>query len=107
MRKFVGSEYGSLDAFALSEGEIPQPAQGEVRLTLFRGSTNCAGLTTESSRARRRTQGGLTTPFLFDNPAISIDDSAPDRRATAHRQVAQARIHPSLSTWYRAILEYS
>ena len=32
MRKFVGSEYGSLDAFALSEGEIPQPAQGEVRL---------------------------------------------------------------------------
>jgi len=32
MRKFVGSELGSLDAFALSEGEIPQPAQGEVRL---------------------------------------------------------------------------
>src|SRR3954462_10981842 len=32
MRKFVGSEYGSLDAFALSEGEIPQPAQGEVRI---------------------------------------------------------------------------
>src|SRR4051794_41571406 len=32
MRKFVGSEYGSPDAFALSEGEIPQPAQGEVRL---------------------------------------------------------------------------
>src|SRR3954451_25135695 len=32
MRKFVSSEYGSLDAFALSEGEIPQPAQGEVRL---------------------------------------------------------------------------
>jgi NADPH2:quinone reductase len=32
MRKFIGSEYGSLDAFALSEGEIPQPAQGEVRL---------------------------------------------------------------------------
>src|SRR3954468_23419787 len=32
MRKFVGSEYGSLDAFALSEGEIPQPAEGEVRL---------------------------------------------------------------------------
>ena len=32
MRKFVGSEYGSLDAFALTEGEIPQPAQGEARL---------------------------------------------------------------------------
>src|SRR3954468_19815989 len=32
MRKFVGSEYGSLDAFALSDGEIPQPAQGEARL---------------------------------------------------------------------------
>src|SRR5215217_1293526 len=32
MRKFVGSEYGSLDAFTLSEGEIPQPAEGEVRL---------------------------------------------------------------------------
>ena len=32
MRKFVGSELGSLDAFALGEGEIPQPAQGEVRL---------------------------------------------------------------------------
>src|SRR4051812_13227359 len=26
MRKFVGSEYSSLDAFALSEGEISQPA---------------------------------------------------------------------------------
>src|SRR5215207_1241363 len=32
MRKFIGSEYGSLDAFTLSEGEIPQPAEGEVRL---------------------------------------------------------------------------
>src|SRR5215204_4028341 len=32
MRKFIGSEYGSLDAFALSEGEIPQPAEGEVRV---------------------------------------------------------------------------
>src|SRR3954471_13815910 len=32
MRKFIGSEYGSFDAFALSEGEIPQPAEGEVRL---------------------------------------------------------------------------
>src|SRR3954451_4138509 len=32
MRKFVGSEYGSLDAFALSDGEIPQPTEGEVRL---------------------------------------------------------------------------
>jgi NADPH:quinone reductase-like Zn-dependent oxidoreductase len=34
MRKFVGSEYGSLDAFALSEGEIPQPAAGEVRIKI-------------------------------------------------------------------------
>src|SRR3954466_15265390 len=32
MRKFIGSEYGTLDAFTLSEGEIPQPAEGEVRL---------------------------------------------------------------------------
>src|SRR4051795_4518915 len=32
MRKFIGSEYGSLDAFTLREGEIPQPAEGEVRL---------------------------------------------------------------------------
>ena len=32
MRKFIGSEYGALDAFTLSEGEIPQPAEGEVRL---------------------------------------------------------------------------
>jgi NADPH:quinone reductase len=32
MRKFVGSEYGALDAFTLTEGEIPQPAEGEVRL---------------------------------------------------------------------------
>src|SRR3954453_17179263 len=32
MRKFIGSEYGSFDAFALSEGEIPQPAEGEVRV---------------------------------------------------------------------------
>src|SRR3954465_7369547 len=32
MRKFIGSEYGSLDAFTLSEGEITQPAEGEVRL---------------------------------------------------------------------------
>src|SRR3954467_981410 len=32
MRKFIGSEYGSLDAFTLSEGEIPQPAEGELRL---------------------------------------------------------------------------
>ena len=32
-------------------------------------------------------QGGLSgwdaNPYLFDNPAISINDSAPDRRATA------------------------
>src|SRR5215213_11855106 len=43
-------------------------------------------------------QGGLSgwdaNPFLFDNPAISINDSAPDRRATAHRQTTQARIRP-------------
>ena len=32
MRKLIGSEYGSLDAFTLSEGEIPQPAAGEVRI---------------------------------------------------------------------------
>src|SRR3954454_17909796 len=32
MRKFIGSEYGTLDAFTLSEGEIPQPAEGEIRL---------------------------------------------------------------------------
>src|SRR5215210_7165592 len=32
MRKFIGSEYSALDAFTLSEGEIPQPAEGEVRL---------------------------------------------------------------------------
>src|SRR3954464_9968843 len=32
MRKFIGSEYGTLDAFTLSEGEITQPAEGEVRL---------------------------------------------------------------------------
>jgi NADPH:quinone reductase len=32
MRKFIGSEYGSLDAFTLRGGEIPQPAEGEVRL---------------------------------------------------------------------------
>src|SRR5215212_8956304 len=32
MRKFIGSEYGTLDAFTISEGEITQPAEGEVRL---------------------------------------------------------------------------
>src|SRR3954447_3626530 len=32
MRKFIGSEYGSLDAFTLREGVIPQPAEGELRL---------------------------------------------------------------------------
>jgi len=32
MRTFIGSEYGSLNAFTLSEGEIPQPAEGEARL---------------------------------------------------------------------------
>src|SRR3712207_6466906 len=106
MRKFVGSGYGSLDAFALSEGEIPQPARGEVRLTLFRCSTNCAGLKLKVAELAVA-QGGLTTSFLFDNPAISIDDSAPDRRATADRQAAQARIRPSVRTWHRASLEYS
>src|SRR3954465_8255212 len=32
MRTLIGSEYGSLNAFTLTEGEIPQPTEGEVRL---------------------------------------------------------------------------
>jgi hypothetical protein len=43
-------------------------------------------------------QGGLSgwdaNPYLFDNPAISINDSAPDLVATAHRQATQAGMLP-------------
>jgi NADPH:quinone reductase len=32
MRTLVGNEYGSLDAFVLSDSEVPQPLAGEVRI---------------------------------------------------------------------------
>src|SRR3954453_3283124 len=32
MRKFAGTEYGTLDSFTLTEDEIPQPAAGEGRI---------------------------------------------------------------------------
>src|SRR3954469_12509059 len=44
--------------------------------------------------AHEPAQTGLSNPLLFDDLVISIDDSAPDLRATAHRQAAQARMLP-------------
>ena len=34
MRQFVGSAYGSLDAFAITEGDISSPAEEEVRIRI-------------------------------------------------------------------------
>src|SRR5215217_9452578 len=39
-------------------------------------------------------QGRFSTAVLLGDPAIGINDSAPDPRATAHRQTTQARIRP-------------
>src|SRR4051794_27569526 len=47
-----------------------------------------------SSPTHEPAQGGFSTPLLFDNPAFSINDSAPDLVATAHRQAAQACMLP-------------
>src|SRR4051794_27343282 len=44
--------------------------------------------------AHEPAQGGLSNPLLSDNLVISIDDDAPDRRATAHRQTTQASALP-------------
>ena len=45
-------------------------------------------------KARRTIQLRAGSPLLLDDPAIGINDSAPDLRATAHRQTPQARIRP-------------
>src|SRR5687767_11048886 len=47
-----------------------------------------------SSPPHEPAQGGFSNLFLFDNPAISINDSAPDLVATAHRQATQAGMLP-------------
>jgi hypothetical protein len=40
------------------------------------------------------TQSGLCTPRLADDPAISLDDSAPDRSVTGRPQPTQACMLP-------------
>src|SRR5215208_1187318 len=47
-----------------------------------------------SSPPHEPAQAGFSNLFLFDNPAISINDSAPDLVATAHRQATQAGMLP-------------
>ena len=44
--------------------------------------------------ARRTIQLRAGSPLLLDDPAIGITDSAPDLRATGHRQTTLARIRP-------------
>src|SRR5690349_11134683 len=46
------------------------------------------------ARGARRTSRLRAGSPLLDDPAIGINDSAPDLRATAHRQTTLARIRP-------------
>src|SRR4051794_8697568 len=81
------------------QGLNDEDAQGRCATDLILALTPQKGLFGPTHEA---SQGGRATL-----PAISIDDSAPDRRATAHRQAARVRIRPLLSTWHRARLNYS